>query len=151
MVTGGVDTGWTFYTPFSTTYSNTHVIAGCDRHFHHRILVDPDRPELHRHHPPHARPGLTWRRLPLFCWSNYAAALIMVLGTPVIAITLLLVALERAFHIGVFNPQLGGDPLLFQHLFWFYSHPAVYIMISAGHGRDQRDCHLLLAQARLRL
>jgi len=77
-------------------------------------------------------PGMTWRRLPLFCWANYAAALIMVLGTPVIAITLLLVALERAFNIGIFNPQLGGDPLLFQHLFWFYSHPAVYIMILPG-------------------
>ncbi len=79
-------------------------------------------------------PGLTWSRLPLFCWSNYAASLIMVLGTPVIAITLLLVALERLFNIGVFNPQLGGDPLLFQHLFWFYSHPAVYIMILPGMG-----------------
>ena len=75
----------------------------------------------------------------------------MVLGTPVIAITLLLVALERAFHIGVFNPQLGGDPLLFQHLFWFYSHPGRVHHDSARHGRDQRDRHLLLAQARLRL
>ena len=77
---------------------------------------------------------MTWRRLPLFCWSNYATSLIMVLGTPVLAITLLLVALERAFHIGIFDPQLGGDPLLFQHLFWFYSHPAVYIMILPGMG-----------------
>jgi cytochrome c oxidase subunit 1 len=77
---------------------------------------------------------MTWTRLPLFCWSNYAASLIMVLGTPVVAITILLVALERLFHIGVFNPALGGDPLLFQHLFWFYSHPAVYIMILPGMG-----------------
>ena len=134
MVTGGVDTGWTFYTPFSTTYSNTHVIgaaigifiAGFSSIFTGLNFIVT----IHRMRAP----GLTWRRLPLFCWSNYAASIIMVLGTPVIAITLLLVALERAFHIGVFNPQLGGDPLLFQHLFWFYSHPAVYIMILPGMG-----------------
>ena len=134
MVTGGVDTGWTFYTPFSTTYSNTHVIgaaigifiAGFSSIFTGLNFIVT----IHRMRAP----GMTWRRLPLFCWSNYAAALIMVLGTPVVAITLLLVALERAFNIGVFNPQLGGDPLLFQHLFWFYSHPAVYIMILPGMG-----------------
>src|SRR5580698_2497074 len=134
MISGGVDTGWTFYTPFSTTYSNTHVIgaaigvfiAGFSSIFTGLNFIVT----IHRMRAP----GLTWSRLPLFCWSNYAAALIMVLGTPVIAITLLLVALERAFNIGVFNPQLGGDPLLFQHLFWFYSHPAVYIMILPGMG-----------------
>src|SRR5438552_3070737 len=74
-------------------------------------------------------PGMTWFRLPLFIWSNYAASIIMVLGTPVIAVTILLVGAERLFHIGVFDPNLGGDPVLFQHMFWFYSHPAVYIMI----------------------
>jgi cytochrome c oxidase subunit 1 len=79
-------------------------------------------------------PGMTWTRLPLFLWSNYATAVIMVLGTPVLAITLLLVVLERVFNLGVFNPQLGGDPVLFQHLFWFYSHPAVYLMILPGMG-----------------
>ena len=134
MVTGGVDTGWTFYTPFSTTYSNTHVIGAAVGIFitgFSSILTGLNFiVTIHRMRAP----GLTWRRLPLFCWSNYAAALIMVLGTPVIAITLLLVAFERAFNIGVFNPQLGGDPLLFQHLFWFYSHPAVYIMILPGMG-----------------
>jgi cytochrome c oxidase subunit 1 len=134
MITGGVDTGWTFYTPFSTTYSNTHVIGVALGIFitgFSSILTGLNFiVTIHRMRAP----GLTWRRLPLFCWSNYAAALIMVLGTPVIAITLLLVALERAFNIGVFNPQLGGDPLLFQHLFWFYSHPAVYIMILPGMG-----------------
>src|SRR5664279_832285 len=134
MVTGGVDTGWTFYTPFSTTYSNTHVIGAAIGIFiagFSSILTGLNFiVTIHRMRAP----GMTWRRLPLFCWANYAAALIMVLGTPVIAITLLLVALERAFHIGVFNPQLGGDPLLFQHLFWFYSHPAVYIMILPGMG-----------------
>ncbi len=134
MITGGVDTGWTFYTPFSTTYSNTHVIGAAIGIFiagFSSILTGLNFiVTIHRMRAP----GMTWRRLPLFCWSNYAAALIMILGTPVIAITLLLVALERAFHIGVFNPALGGDPLLFQHLFWFYSHPAVYIMILPGMG-----------------
>ena len=134
MITGGVDTGWTFYTPFSTTYSNTHVIGAAVGIFitgFSSILTGLNFiVTIHRMRAP----GMTWRRLPLFCWSNYAAALIMILGTPVIAITLLLVAFERAFHIGVFNPALGGDPLLFQHLFWFYSHPAVYIMILPGMG-----------------
>jgi cytochrome c oxidase subunit 1 len=79
-------------------------------------------------------PGMTWFRMPLFVWAHYATSLIFVLGTPVIAITLTLVALERLLHLGIFNPALGGDPLLFQHLFWFYSHPAVYIMILPGMG-----------------
>src|SRR5581483_7525133 len=79
-------------------------------------------------------PGLTWYRLPLFLWSLYATSVIMVLATPVLAMTLFLLALERLFGIGIFDPQLGGDPLLFQHLFWFYSHPAVYIMILPGMG-----------------
>jgi cytochrome c oxidase subunit 1 len=79
-------------------------------------------------------PGLTWFRLPLFIWSHYATSLIMVLGTPVLAITIVLVGLERAFRLGIFDPALGGDPVLFQHLFWFYSHPAVYIMILPGMG-----------------
>jgi len=134
MISGGIDTGWTFYTPFSTTYSHTNVvgtalgifIVGFSSIFTGLNFIVT----IHRMRAP----GLTWTRLPLFCWSNYAASLIMVLGTPVIAITLLLVALERLFHIGVFNPALGGDPLLFQHLFWFYSHPAVYIMILPGMG-----------------
>jgi cytochrome c oxidase subunit 1 len=77
---------------------------------------------------------MTWSRLPLFVWANYATAIIQVLGTPVLAISLMLVALERIFHLGIFDPRLGGDPLLFQHLFWFYSHPAVYIMILPGMG-----------------
>ena len=79
-------------------------------------------------------PGMTWFRLPLFVWSHYATSVIMILGTPVLAITLALVALERVFGVGIFDPALGGDPVLFQHLFWFYSHPAVYIMILPGMG-----------------
>jgi cytochrome c oxidase subunit 1 len=79
-------------------------------------------------------PGMTWFRMPLFVWSNYATALIQVLGTPVLAVTLILVLCERLFHIGIFDPKLGGDPVLFQHLFWFYSHPAVYIMVLPAMG-----------------
>ena len=79
-------------------------------------------------------PGMTWFRMPLFVWSHYATALIQVLGTPVLAVTLVLVFCERVFHIGIFDPALGGDPVLFQHLFWFYSHPAVYIMILPAMG-----------------
>src|SRR5439155_10783377 len=79
-------------------------------------------------------PGLTWFRLPLFIWAMYATSIVIMLGTPVIAITLLLVAVERVWGVGIFDPALGGDPILFQHLFWFYSHPAVYIMILPGMG-----------------
>src|SRR6516225_7581036 len=126
---GGVDTGWTFYTPFSTHYSNTHVVGMALGVFiagFSSILTGLNFiVTIHRMRAP----GLTWARLPLFCWSHYATSIIMILGTPVIAITLLLVALERLLHIGIFNPAMGGDPVLFQHLFWFYSHPAVYIMI----------------------
>jgi len=134
VVAGGLDTGWTFYTPFSTTYSNTAVIpaavgiliAGFSSIFTGLNFIVT----IHRMRAP----GMTWSRLPLFIWAHYAASLIMVLGTPVIAITIVLVALERAFHIGIFDPNLGGDPILFQHLFWFYSHPAVYIMILPSMG-----------------
>jgi cytochrome c oxidase subunit 1 len=134
IVTGGFDTGWTFYVPFSSTYSNTNVITAAIGIFFagfSSILTGLNFVvTLHRMRAP----GMTWGRLPLFCWSNYATAIIMLLGTPVLAITLTLVALERIFNIGVFDPKLGGDPLLFQHLFWFYSHPAVYIMIIPGMG-----------------
>ncbi len=132
IVTGGVDTGWTFYTPFSTTYSDTHVITvgvGIFINGFSSILTGLNFiVTIHRMRAP----GMTFSRLPLFIWSHYATSVIMILGTPVIAITLLLVVFERAFHLGIFNPALGGDPILFQHLFWFYSHPAVYIMILPG-------------------
>jgi cytochrome c oxidase subunit I len=132
MVAGGVDTGWTFYTPFSTGYSNTNVIPTALGIFiagFSSILTGLNFiVTIHRMRAP----GMTWFRMPLFLWSMYATSLIQVLGTPVLAITLVLVALERAFHIGVFNPAYGGDPVLFQHMFWFYSHPAVYIMILPG-------------------
>jgi cytochrome c oxidase subunit 1 len=134
LASGGVDTGWTFYTPFSTTFSNTHVITAALGIFiagFSSILTGLNFiVTIHRMRAP----GLTWFRLPLFVWALYATSLIQVLGTPVIAITIVLVALERAFHIGVFDPAYGGDPVLFQHMFWFYSHPAVYIMILPGMG-----------------
>ena len=134
MLTGGVDTGWTFYVPLSTAYLGTHVVLAAVSIFiagFSSILTGLNFiVTIHRLRAP----GMTWGRLPLFLWSNYATAIIQVLGTPVLAITLALVGLERMFHLGVFNPQLGGDPLLFQHLFWFYSHPAVYIMILPGMG-----------------
>src|SRR5437763_9391631 len=129
MLTGGVDTGWTFYTPFSTAFSNTKVIEAGLAIFvsgFSSILTGLNFVvTVHRMRAP----GMTWSRLPLFVWSHYATSIIQILGTPVIAITLVLVVAERALHLGIFDPKLGGDPLLFQHLFWFYSHPAVYIMI----------------------
>jgi cytochrome c oxidase subunit 1 len=134
LVHGGVDTGWTFYTPFSTTFSNTHVIAvglGIFINGFSSILTGINfMVTIHRLRAP----GLTWFRLPLFVWGMYATSIIQVLGTPVLAITVLLLAAERLFHIGVFDARLGGDPVLFQHFFWFYSHPAVYIMILPAMG-----------------
>ncbi|MGA7683757.1 MAG: cytochrome c oxidase subunit I [Terriglobales bacterium] len=134
ILAGGVDTGWTFYTPLSTEFSNTNVITAALGIFiagFSSILTGLNFiVTIHRMRAP----GMTWNRLPLFVWSHYATSIIQVLGTPVIAITIVLVALERLFHLGIFNPALGGDPLLFQHLFWFYSHPAVYIMILPGMG-----------------
>lgn len=131
---GGVDTGWTFYTPYSSSYSNGYVIATATGVFiagFSSILTGLNFiVTIHRMRAP----GMTWFRLPLFIWSQYATSLIMVLGTPVLAVTLLLLAVERGFHIGIFDPALGGDPVLFQHLFWFYSHPAVYIMVLPGMG-----------------
>ena len=129
MINGGVDTGWTFYTPFSTTFTDTHVIATALGAFiagFASIMTGLNFiVTIHRMRAP----GMTWFRLPLFIWAHYATAIIQILGTPVVAITIVLVAIERLFHIGIFDPALGGDPVLFQHLFWFYSHPAVYIMI----------------------
>ena len=129
IITGGVDTGWTFYTPYSSLFSNTHVVEAGLAIFiagFSSILTGLNFVvTVHRMRAP----GMTWTRLPLFVWSHYATSIIMLLGTPVIAITLVLVILERALHLGIFDPNRGGDPVLFQHLFWFYSHPAVYIMI----------------------
>src|SRR6476659_569473 len=129
MIYGGVDTGWTFYPPYSTEGSNSNVLLAGIGVFitgFSSILTGLNfMVTIHRMRAP----GLTWFRLPLFIWALYATSIVIMLATPVITMTLLLVAIERVLHLGFFDPRLGGDPVLFQHLFWFYSHPAVYIMI----------------------
>jgi len=134
MVAGGVDTGWTFYTPLSTQYAYDNVsltIVGIFLAGFSSILTGLNFIiTIHKMRAP----GLTWFRLPLFVWAHYAVSLLQVLATPVLAITLLSLAVERIAHIGIFDPRLGGDPVLMQHMFWFYSHPAVYIMILPGMG-----------------
>src|SRR5260221_2305701 len=134
IITGGVDTGWTFYTPFSTQFSNTHVfgvtfaafIAGFSS-----ILTGLNfLVTIHRMRAP----GLTWYRLPLFVWAMYATSIVQLLATPVLAITLVMLMFERVTGVGIFDPALGGDPVLYQHMFWFYSHPAVYIMVLPAMG-----------------
>ena len=148
LVAGGVDTGWTLYTPLSTMFANGHVIAVATGVFvvgFSSILTGVNFiVTIHKLRAP----GMTWGRLPLFVWSHYATALVLVLATPVLSITLVLIAAERLFGIGVFDPALGGDPLLYQDLFWFYSHPAVYIMILPAMGVMSE---LITAAARKRI
>ncbi|HOD65995.1 MAG TPA: cytochrome c oxidase subunit I [candidate division Zixibacteria bacterium] len=133
IVAGAADTGWTFYTPYSTQ-TDTSVISmtlgafilGFSSIFTGlNFIVTIHKLRL---------PGMTWYRMPLFVWSMYATAIIQVLATPVLGITLLLLVIERVAGIGIFDPAMGGDPVLYQHFFWFYSHPAVYIMILPGMG-----------------
>jgi cytochrome c oxidase subunit 1 len=133
IVTGAVDTGWTFYTPYSTT-TNTSVISmtlgvfilGFSSIFTGLNFIV----SIHKLRPP----SMTWFKMPLFLWGLYGTAIIQILATPVLGITLLLLIAERALGVGIFDPALGGDPVLFQHFFWFYSHPAVYIMILPAMG-----------------
>src|SRR5262249_46474631 len=132
--TGGLDTGWTFYTPLSSIYSNSAVtpaVIGIFINGFSSILTGLNF--IVTIHTMRA-PGMIWFRFFLFAWAHYSTSLIMILGTPVIVITFLLVGFERMFHLGFFNLSMGGDPILFQHLFWFYSHPAVYIMILLAMG-----------------
>src|SRR5438132_11006361 len=134
MTFGGVDTGWTFYAPLSTQYAYDNVsltIVGAFLAGFSSILTGLNF--IITTHKMRA-PGMTWFRLPLFIWALYASSLLQVLATPVLAITLLALLVERLFHYGIFDPRLGGDPILMQHFFWFYSHPAVYIMILPGMG-----------------
>ena len=134
VIAGGVDTGWTFYTPYSTMFSNSYVLLAAAGVFvvgfssiftgiNFIVTVHTMR-----------APGMKWFRLPLFVWAMYSTSIVMVLATPVLATVLLLISIERIFGVGFFDPALGGDPVLFQHLFWFYSHPAVYIMILPAMG-----------------
>ncbi len=130
---GGADTGWTFYTPYSIHAGTTviFVVLGAFVAGFSSILTGLNFiVTLHKLRAP----GMTWSRLPLFCWALYATSIIQVLATPVLAITLLLLIFEQVFKIGIFDPKLGGDAVLFQHFFWFYSHPAVYIMILPSMG-----------------
>ncbi len=133
LASGGLDTGWTFYTPYSIE-TNTAVIGATAGAFilgFSSILTGMNFiVSIHQLRPP----GMTWFKMPLFLWALYATAIIQVLATPVLAITLLLLIAERTFQVGIFDPKLGGDPVLYQHFFWFYSHPAVYIMILPAMG-----------------
>jgi cytochrome c oxidase subunit 1 len=134
VIAGGVDTGWTFYTPLSTTYANSNVMSAAMGVFisgYASILTGLNFiVTIHKMRAP----GLTWFRLPLFCWSMYGASMIFVLAMPVIAITMALLMLERFFGVGIFDPALGGDPILFQHLFWFFGHPEVYVLVLPAMG-----------------
>jgi len=134
LLLGGLDTGWTFYAPYSSTYANGSVVLALMGAFvagFSSILTGLNFVvTIHKMRAP----GLTWFRLPLFVWAIYATSLIQVLATPVVAITLTLLMLERVLGVGIFDPALGGDPILFQHMFWFYSHPVVYIMILPAMG-----------------
>ena len=134
LIAGGVDTGWTFYTPYSSTYANTHVIPmapASSSPASRSILTGLNFiVTIHKMRAP----GLTWFRLPLFVWSHLCHQLILVLATPVLAITLRSWSARAHLRRRHLRSALGGDPVLFQHLFWFYSHPAVYIMILPGMG-----------------
>ena len=134
VIMGGVDTGWTFYTPYSTLYSNGYVFAAALAIFINgfssimtsvNFVVTTHRLRA---------PGMTWWRLPLFVWAIYSVSIVMLTATPVLAMDTLLICVERFIGVGIFDPRLGGDPLLWQHMFWFYSHPAVYIMILPAMG-----------------
>ncbi|WP_419825439.1 cytochrome c oxidase subunit I [Sphingomonas sp.] len=134
IVAGGVDTGWTFYTPLSTMYANGNVLLAAAAVFVSGFsTISTGINFIATVHLMRAR-GMTWFRLPLFVWAMYAVSLVMVLSTPVLAMALTLIFVERAFGLPIFNPLYGGDPILFEHLFWFYSHPAVYIMVIPAFG-----------------
>jgi cytochrome c oxidase subunit 1 len=133
LVTSAVDTGWTFYTPYSTSTGTSVIsmtlgvfILGFSSIFTGLNFIVT----IHKLRAP----GMGWFKMPLFVWGAYATAVIQVLATPVLGITLLLLIAERVLGIGIFDPAMGGDPVLYQHFFWFYSHPAVYIMILPGMG-----------------
>ena len=133
---GGVDTGWTFYTPYSSTHASGYwnvifmVLAAFILGFSSILTGLNFIVTTHKLRCP----GMGWFDMPLFVWAIYATSIIQVLATPVIGITLLLLVFERVFHVGIFDPSMGGDPVLFQHFFWFYSHPVVYVMILPGMG-----------------
>lgn len=128
-----VDTGWTFYAPYSTKTGSSAALMLSAAFVLGFSSILTGLNFIATVHKLRCK-GLTWGRLPLFIWSLYATSIIQVLATPVVAITLMLIVIERTFGVGIFDPNLGGDPVLFQHFFWFYSHPAVYIMILPAMG-----------------
>lgn len=134
LIMGGADTGWTFYTPLSTVYANGYVFAAAMAVFINgfsSIMTSLNFiVTIHRMRAP----GMTWMRLPLFVWAIYAVSIVMLTATPVLAMDTFLLGIERFIGVGLFDPNHGGDPLLWQHMFWFYSHPAVYIMILPAMG-----------------
>jgi cytochrome c oxidase subunit I len=136
LILGGADTGWTFYTPYSITtdaeyWKVTFMVMGAFILGFSSILTGLNFVvTVHKLRAP----GMGWFDMPLFVWAIYSSAIIQVLATPVIGITLLLLVFERVFRIGIFDPAIGGDPVLYQHFFWFYSHPVVYVMILPGMG-----------------
>jgi cytochrome c oxidase subunit I len=136
IINGGVETGWTFYTPYSTTTDADHwrttvMVASVFIIGFSSILTGLNFiVTVHKLRAP----GMGWFDMPLFVWAAYATSIIQVLATPVIGITLLLLIFERLFKIGIFDPAMGGDPVLYQHFFWFYSHPVVYVMILPAFG-----------------
>jgi cytochrome c oxidase subunit I len=134
LIFGGVDTGWTFYAPLSTNYATGHVIAAAAGVFVVGFSSIATGVNFITTAHMLRAPGMTWFRLPLFVWAMYTVSLVMVLATPVLAMSLLLIIAERAFGLPIFDAARGGDPVLFQHIFWFYSHPAVYIMILPAMG-----------------
>jgi cytochrome c oxidase subunit 1 len=134
LVVGGLDTGWTLYPPYSSKYSHTNLLyAGLGIFVLGFSSILTGLNIIATVHKMRC-PGMTWSRLPLFVWAMYATSLIQILATPVLAVTVVMLAVEKIFGIGIFDPTIEGDPLLFQHMFWFYSHPAVYIMILPGMG-----------------
>lgn len=134
LINGGVDTGWTFYTPYSSDHASGSVVLTLTGAFilgFSSILTGLNFiVTIHKMRAP----GQTWRKMPLMLWALYSTSVIQVLATPVIAITLFLLIFERILEIGIFDPSMGGDPVLFQHFFWFYSHPVVYVMVLPAFG-----------------
>lgn len=128
LIGGGVDTGWTFYAPYSVDSPTRVVPVGIGIFILGISSILTGINFIVTTHTMRAR-GITWRKLPLFVWSIYATSIIIIVATPVLGLSLLLIAADHMFRIGIFDPAVGGDPVLFQHIFWFYSHPAVYIMI----------------------
>ncbi len=130
---GPADTGWTFYAPYSIrtgTNVTLAVMAAFVLGFSSILTGLNFITTIHRMRAP----GMTFFKMPLFCWSLYATGWIQILATPILGITVALVAIERLLGVGVFDPVKGGDPVLYQHLFWIYSHPAVYIMVLPAMG-----------------